>query len=119
MPKEDRPLLSDTEKMEVLIHTLSVVIKIGKYLPWIVLAFALLNLTLAVLDFTIWNNIAGAVLNSILAFAGFIFFAQLFRRRKIHRYEYRYTGKHLQRVQRVEVEEEERFAPKSKETEAT
>jgi len=110
MPKEDPPILFDTEKMERLIRTLTVVIKIGKYLPWIVPAFALLNLTLAVLDFTLWNNIVGGVFNSILAFGGFVFFGQLFSRRKIPRYEYRYTDRHLKRVQKVEVEDEERFA---------
>jgi hypothetical protein len=73
---------------------------------------------LAALDFTIWNNIAGGVFNSVLAFGGFVFFGQLFRRRKIHRYEYRYTGRHLQKVQRVKVVEE-KSASKVKDTAAT
>jgi hypothetical protein len=32
-------------------------------------------------------------LNLVLAIAGFVFFAQLVRRRKIHRQNYRYTRK--------------------------
>jgi hypothetical protein len=108
------PFFSESEKMKVLVDAMTVVIKIGKYLPWIVVAFASVNFTLAVLDFTVWNNIAGGIFNSILAFGGFVFFGQLFKRRKIHRYEYRYTGKHLQRVQRIGVEEEERFAATSR-----
>lgn len=89
---------------------LTLLIKIGKYLLWIVLGFALLNLTLAVLDFTVWNNIAVGVFNSILAFGGFIFFGQLIRRRTIHRYEYGNTTRHLRRLKKIE--EEKRFARK-------
>ena len=89
---------------------LTLLIKIGKYLLWIVLGFALLNLTLAVLDFTVWNNIAVGVFNSILAFGGFVFFGQLFRRRTIHRYEYSNTTRHLRRLKKIE--EEKRFARK-------
>jgi hypothetical protein len=103
-------LLSNTAKMGAIIDTLTLLIKIGKYLLWIVLGFALLNLTLAVLDFTVWNNIAVGVFNSILAFGGFVFFGQLFRRRTIHRYEYGNTTRHLSRLKKIE--EEKRFARK-------
>jgi hypothetical protein len=88
--------LSNTAKLEGVIIMLTVLIRIGKYLPWIVLAFAALNLILAVLCFTWWNNMAGGIFNSVLAFAGFVFFAQLVRRRKIHRHSYRYTRKDSQ-----------------------
>lgn len=96
--------LSDTAKLEEAISILTLVIKIGRYLPWIVLAFALVNFTLALLDFTFWNNIAGGVLNAILAFGGFLFFSQLFGRRKVHRYDYRYTGRHLRKPPQPQIE---------------
>jgi hypothetical protein len=50
---------------------------------------------LAVLYFTWWNNILGGIINLILAIAGFFFFSQLVKRRKIHRYNYRYTRRDL------------------------
>ncbi len=110
--------ITDTAKLEAMIHTLTLVIKIGKYLPWIVLAFGVGNVILAVLNFMWWNNIAAGVFDSILAFGAFVFFGQLMRRHKIHRYEYRYTGRHLRRMK--EIEEEERFVRRrSGETEAT
>ena len=43
------------------------------------MGFAVLNLTLAILDFTVWNNIAVGVFNSILAFGSFVFFGQLLK----------------------------------------
>jgi hypothetical protein len=95
-------LQSNTAKMGTIINMLTLLIKIGKYLLWIVMGFALLNLTLAILDFTVWNNIAVGVFNSILAFGGFVFFGQLFRRRTIHRYEYGYTTRNLSRLQKIE-----------------
>lgn len=45
------------------------------------------------------------VFNYILALADFVFFSQLLRRRKIQRYEYHYTGRHLRRVTLREKEE--------------
>ncbi len=84
---------ADTAKIEGVIVILTLLIKIGKYLPWIVLAFAAGNMTVAVFYFTWWNSMAWGILNLVLAVAGFIFFAQLLRRRKIHRQNYRYTRK--------------------------
>ena len=84
---------SDTAKLEGVIVILTLLIKIGKYLPWIVLAFAAINLTVAVFFFTRWNSMAWGIFNLVLAVAGFVFFAQLVRRRKIHRQNYRYTRK--------------------------
>jgi hypothetical protein len=103
-------LQSNTAKMGTIINMLTLLIKIGKYLLWIVLGFALLNLTLAILDFTVWNNIAVGVFNSILAFGGFVFFGQLSKRRTIRRYEYGYTTRHLSKLQKIE--EEKKFARK-------
>jgi membrane protein implicated in regulation of membrane protease activity len=82
-----------TTKIEGVIVVLTLLIKIGKYLPWIVLGFAAGNMAVAVLYFTWWNSMAWGILNLVLAFAGFLFFAQLVRRRKIHRQTYLYTRK--------------------------
>jgi membrane protein implicated in regulation of membrane protease activity len=97
--------IPSTAKLEAIIAMLSLLIKIGKYLPWIVLGFAAINLVLAVLYFTWWNSIAWGIFNSILAFGGFVFFGQLVRRRKTHRYEYRYTGRHLRKVRKINEKE--------------
>lgn len=85
--------IPSTARLEGVIVILTLLIKIGKYLPWIVLAFAAVNMTLAVFYFTWWNNIAAGIVNLVLATAGFLFFAQLVKRRKIHRQNYRYTRK--------------------------
>jgi hypothetical protein len=97
--------IPSTAKLEGVIYMLTLLIKIGKYLPWIVLGFAGINLTLAVLNFTWWPSIGWGIFNSILAFGGFLFFGQLVRRRKIHRHEYRYTGRHLHRVRKINQKE--------------
>ena len=110
MPKEDSlsaVTIPDSLKLEAMIGMLTLLIKIGKYLPFIVLAFAALSLTIAVLSFTVWNNIASGLFNSILALGGFVFFGQLLGRRKIHRYEYRYAGRHLRGSR--DIREEEKF----------
>ena len=43
----------DTTRLQAVIVLLTVVIKIGKYLPFIVLAFAALNLSIAISEFAI------------------------------------------------------------------
>src|SRR5919199_593287 len=97
----------DITKLEAIIRLLGILIKIAKYLPWIVLGFAGINLALAVLYFTWWNNIAGGIFNSILAFAGLLFFGQLVRRRTILRYKYGPTRSHLLHTTRKIDEKEE------------
>jgi len=87
--------MPSTAKLEGVIVILTFLIKIGKYLPWIVLAFAAASMILTVFYFTWWNNLAGGIVNLVLATAGFIFFGQLVRRRRIHRHNYRYTRKDL------------------------
>ena len=84
--------LPSTTKLDGVILILTFLIKVGKYLPWIVLAFALVNVTLAAFYFVWRDNMAGGILNLILAAAGFVFFAQLVKRRSIHRNTYQYTG---------------------------
>src|SRR5215212_152226 len=96
--------LPSTAKLEGVILMLTVLIKIGKYLPWIVLAFAAGSMILAVLYFTWWNNVLGGILNLVLAIAGFIFFAQLVRRRKIHRHSYGYARRDQDRGTRITEE---------------
>ena len=80
-----------TAKLQGVIVMLTLLIKIGKYLPWIVLAFAGINVIIAVLSFTWWHTMTGGILNVIGAIAGFLFFAQLIRGRIIRRYNYRFT----------------------------
>ncbi|HEY1248044.1 MAG TPA: hypothetical protein VGE97_03550 [Nitrososphaera sp.] len=90
--------MPSTKKLEAMIYLLTLLVKIGKYIPWIVLIFALISSTVAILSFTWWHSIGWGIFNSILAFGGFLFFGQLVRRRKTHRREYRYTGRHLHRI---------------------
>lgn len=88
----------DIARITALIHLLGLVVTIGKYLPLIVAGFAVINLTVAVLSFAVWNAIFSGVINSIFALGGFVFLVQLLQRRKIHRYEYRYHGRHEKRA---------------------
>jgi hypothetical protein len=83
--------IPSTAKLQGVIVMLTLLIKIGKYLPWIVLAFAGVNVIIAVLSFTWWHTMTGGILNVIGAIAGFLFFAQLISRRIIRRYNYRYV----------------------------
>ena len=89
---QDTSSLSDTTKLGALIHLLEIVMKVGKYLPVIVVSFAGLNLLLAVNDFFVSNTGFG-ILNTIFALGGFIFLVQLHQRRKIHSYDYYYNYK--------------------------
>ena len=98
--------MPSTAKLEGVIVILTFLIKIGKYLPWIVLAFAALSMILAVFCFTWWNNMAGGIVNLVLATAGFIFFAQLVRRRKIHRVNYLYPRKDDAHRETADITEE-------------
>jgi hypothetical protein len=84
--------LSDSTKLGALIHFLEVAMKVGKYLPVIVVSFACVNLLLAANDFLISNTGFG-ILNSLFALGGFIFLVQLHQRRKVHSYEYYYNYK--------------------------
>jgi hypothetical protein len=98
MPEKDPSpsnAIPSAAKIEGVIIMLTVLIKIGKYLPWIVLAFAAGNMLLAVLCFTWWNNMLGGIINLALAIGGFFFFSQLVKRRKIHRFTYGYTRRDL------------------------
>jgi hypothetical protein len=105
MPEKELPpssnTISNTARIEAVIIVLTVLIKIGKFLPWIVLAFAAVNMALAILYLTWWNGMVGGIINLVLATAGFLFFAQLIKRRKIHRYSYQYRTARPFRVEDV------------------
>ena len=108
MAEKDRSsssAIASAAKLEGVIIMLTVLIKIGKYLAWIVLIFAAVNLILAMLYFTWWNNMLGGLFNLVLAIGGFFFFAQLIRRRKIHRYNYGYTRSDLPREAKTTTDE--------------
>ncbi len=83
--------IPSTARLQGVIGMLTLLIKIGKYLPWIVLAFAGINVVIAVFSFMWWHSMTGGILNVIGAIAGFLFFAQLIRGRITRRYNYRYT----------------------------
>jgi len=75
--------VSYAAKLGALIIVLEIVIKVGKYLPAIVVSFVCLNLLLVAYYFA-GGNLAFAILNSIFALAGIIFLGQLHRKRNIH-----------------------------------
>jgi hypothetical protein len=91
--------ISDTVKLEAMIHSPGLLITIGRYLPPIIAGFATLNLILAIMSLFVWGQIGIGIFNSILALASFIFLGQLLKRRNIHRYKYRYRGRHLKKKQ--------------------
>ena len=59
-----------------LINLLKILIKIGNYLPLIVVSFASLSIALAVNDF-VRGNLEWGIVNSAFALGGLIFFVQL------------------------------------------
>ena len=85
--------IPSTAKIQGVIVMLTLLVKIVRYLPWIVLAFAAINMIIAALYFTWWHSMTGGILNLVFGIAGFLFFAQLIRMRTIRRrgYHYRYT----------------------------
>ena len=85
--------IPSTAKLQGVIVMLTILIKIVRYLPWIVLAFAAINIIIAAFYFTWWHSMTGGILNLILGIAGFVFFAQLIRMRWIRRrgHYYRYA----------------------------
>lgn len=107
-------LLSDVARINALIHLLSLVMTVGKYLPLIVAVFAFVNLTIAIMSFLVWNSLIPGAINSVFAFGGFIFLGQLLRRRNVHRYDYRYSGRHSKRLRPfVEIDENRKTSPKA------
>ena len=74
-------------RIDVPIHLLEIIIKVGRYFPIIFLSLASLNLLLAANDF-LANSLVFAILNLMFAFGDFIFLAQMRQRRKNHVKEY-------------------------------
>jgi len=77
--------MPSTATLQVVIVMLTMIIKIGKYLPFIVFATSTFSLALAVLNFVVWDNLPFGVLNTILAVGGFVFVGQLLQKHKIKR----------------------------------
>jgi len=94
MADSDPLLISSTVKLQVVIAILTITIKIGKYLPYIVFTFATGSLALSMLDLAVWGNLPFGVLNAILAIGGFVLSGQLYQRRYIGRHEYFTEGRH-------------------------
>lgn len=78
-------LSSDIVRINRLIFLIGLVKTIGKFLPLIVVAFAVLNLILAVLSFTFWHNIVSGVIGFVFSLGGFLFLGQLMQRRNVRR----------------------------------
>ena len=78
---------SDFINIDISIHLLEIVVKVGKYFPIILLSLASINLFLAANDF-LANSLIFATLNSIFALGNFISLVQIFQRRKTHLNEY-------------------------------
>ena len=76
-------LASDFMGIDISIHLLDIIIKVGRYFPIILLSLASLNMFLAANDF-LANSLIFAILNSIFALGNFISLAQIHQRRKSH-----------------------------------
>lgn len=69
------PPVSDSVKFSLLLHSLDVVIKIGRYFSIISIVLTGLNLVLAVNEF-LGDNIAFGILNSLFVVGGLVFDTQ-------------------------------------------
>ena len=81
-------------KLQIVTGILTMIIKIGKYLPYIVFTFTTFSLTLAILDFSIWDNVLFGLLNTIWAVGGLVLSGQLHQKCNIGRREYFTEGRH-------------------------
>lgn len=78
-------------EINVSIHLLEIIIKVGRYFPIIFLSLASLNLLLAANDF-LANSLVFATLNLMFALGDFIFLVQMHQRRKNHLNEYNFDN---------------------------
>ncbi len=69
------PPFSDSLKFSLFLHTLDLVIKVGRYFSLISIVLTGLNLVLAVNEF-LGNNIVFGMLNSLFVVSGVVFDAQ-------------------------------------------
>ena len=81
-------LTSDSMEIDVSIHLLEIIIKVGRHYPIILLSLASLDLLLAANDF-LANSLYFAILNSMFALSNFISLVQICQWRKTHSNEYR------------------------------
>ena len=105
MANSDPILFPSTIKIQVVIGMLTIMIKIGKYLPYIVCTFATVSLASSIPDFAIWGNLPFGMLNAILAIGGFVLSGQLHQRHNIGRREYFTEGRHRTVNRRPEEEQ--------------
>lgn len=94
MANSDPILIPSTIKIQVVIGMLTIMIKIGKYLPYIVFTSATACLASSILDIAIWGNLPLGVLNATLAIGGFVLSGQLLQRHDIGRREHFTEGRH-------------------------
>lgn len=78
-----------TNQFDAIIQSIGLLKKIGKNLPFIVLAFAGINAILAIRDYSA-SQYPFAILNTIFATGGINFFIQLYKKSKIYNYNYHF-----------------------------
>ena len=74
---------SDSIEIDVSIHLLEIIIKVGQHYPIILFSLASLNLLLAANDF-LANSLFFAILNSLFALGNFISLVQIHQWRQTH-----------------------------------
>ena len=78
-----------TARLTAVIYILGVLMVVGKYLPAITAFMAVLNLVLAVYDYSAGET-GWMILHLLFGISSAIFLVQLYQRRNIHSYDYRY-----------------------------
>ena len=81
---------SDFTEATLLIYSLEIITKVGRYFPIIFLSLASLNVLLATNDF-LENSIEFGILNSIFAAVGFISLIQMHQKNKISSFDSSYN----------------------------
>ncbi|MDH3676887.1 MAG: hypothetical protein OEQ12_01120 [Nitrosopumilus sp.] len=82
-----RTQASESKEIDLLIHSLGIIIKVGRYFPIILLSLASLNILMAANDF-LADSLIFATLNSIFALSGFISVVQMRQRSQVHPNKY-------------------------------
>ncbi|MEO9319968.1 MAG: hypothetical protein ABI361_04780 [Nitrososphaera sp.] len=92
--RQQPPGLPSTRKIDAVIYTMTFLINLGRYLPWVELALGIVNSVYAFLNFFVFHSYVAGLINTLFAIGSFVFYAQLLPRRNVHRYQYRYAGRH-------------------------
>lgn len=79
--------ISHSTEIDISIHLLGIIIKVGRYFPIILLSLASMNLLLAANDF-LADSLVFATLNSVFALGNFVSLVQLHQWRKTHLTQY-------------------------------